>query len=257
MWDSRIHTRLHILSWILTRLFKKKVTVTGFNRDHYAAHTADGYIDIRFDTLLATEHELFYKVLHIIRQTLAQGRFVVGSVFGYANLEDGGGNYIWSGNTSGPPVKEVTDDNPSFKWSEVSINKLPFEWSCYLPYPLLLRRVKGLDDGSIAYAFLLKYSIAMDRRVCISDEFDCPPENSAHLGQLREDVETLWGKNTQRSYNFYASLQALGPYEIDLYGSGQDLFISASIVRAFKEKKEDLCTDLVESLGIYYRMFGL
>ena len=219
MVDSQYHVRFHILSTILTSLFKKKVTVTGFNHDHYGKNTAHGYINIRFDSFLATERELFYKVLRIIRETLAQGVFVVDSVFGHADVEDGTESYIW-----------VSDD------------KLPFEWSCCLPEDGAedsLRCGEVYDDGSIATVFTLKYSIAMDRKVCISDDY--APENSTHLDQLREDIEILWGKNTQQTYNLYGSLQGVESYEIDLYGSGQDIFISASIVRAFKEE-QDLCS---------------
>ena len=248
MSDSQYHVNLHILSRILTRLFTKKVSVTGFNRDHYEGHVVDGYIDIRFDSFLATEQELFYKVLRIIRQTLAQGRFVVGSVFGHANLEDGGENYILSENISDSPVKEVTDDNPPFEWSEVSNDKLPFEWTCCLPEDGSedsLRFAEGYDDdGSIVAVFTLKYSIAMDRKACFDDD---AAAHTAHLDQLSKDIESLCGKNTHQAYNLFGSLQELDkvvPYEIDLFGPGQDIFISSSIVRAFKEK-EDLCTDLL------------
>ena len=246
---SPYHAEFHMLSWILTRLFKKKVTVTGVKRDYYVDNAADGHINIRFDALLATEQELFYKVLRIIRQTLAQGRFVVDSVFGHANVEDGEENYILSENPSDSPVKEVTVDNPPFEWND----ELPFEWSCCLLEEETEESflcVEECDDGSIAPVFTLKYSIAMDDKVCFDDD---APENSAHLEQLREDIETLWGKNTQQTYNFYNQLQDWGPYETDLYLSGQDIFISASIVRAFKEK-EDLCTGFVESMekGYYY-----
>ena len=79
------------------------------------------------------------------------------------------------------------------------------------------------------------------KKICRSDYSD---RYSAQFEQLREDVETLWGKNTQQTSSFAAILRRACPYETDLFSSGQDTFISASLVRAFKEKKEDLCTGL-------------
>ena len=259
MGDSRYYARFHILSWILTHFFKKKVTVTGVKRDYYAANLYDGYINICVETLLATDRELLYEVLYLIRETLAQGRFVVDSVFGHANVSKGEGNYIHTGSPLGSPVKEVTDESLPFDWEwiEASNGKLPFEWSCYLPETStedMLRCVGVYDDGSIVAVFTLNYSIAMDRKACFDED---APENSDphliydYLEQLRGDVETLWGKNHQQTGKICESLQGMRPYEIDLFTSGQDTFISANLVRAFKEG-EGLCTGIVESLDYYY-----
>ena len=87
----------------------------------------------------------------------------------------------------------------------------------------------------------------MEEKVCRSDYTH---ENSAHLDQLREDIESLWGKNAQQTYNFWGTLQGMEPYETHLYASGQDIFISANIVREFKER-EDLCTGLGTPMYVY------
>ena len=235
MCDSYRYARLHILSWILTHFFKKEVTVTAFTQERKTEIVTDGYIDIRFDALLTTDRELLSEVLHIIRETLAQGRFVSECEFCVG-----------------------IDESLPFDWSEVSNDELPFEWSCYLPETstedmLRCKCCRRVDDGSIAAVFTLTYSITMDRKACFDD--DSPKNSAPHLEQLRRDVEILWGKNRQQTETdkICESLQGMRPYETDLFASGQDTFISASIVRAFKEK-EDLCTGLVETLDYYYRM---
>jgi hypothetical protein len=237
MSDSHRYANLHILSWILTHFFKKKVSVAAFNRDHYDPITADGIINITVETLLPTDRELLYEVLCIIRETLDQGEFVSGCEFGHANVNAGEGNYIHRGNPLGYPVKEkeeVTDESLPFDWSEVSNGKLPFEWSCYLPETTSEDRLhctEVYDDGSIAAQFSLNYSIAMVKKECRSN-YKC--KNSAHIDQVREDIETLLGKNTQLSSSFCVLLQGMDPYSADLFASGQDTYISASIVRALK-----------------------
>ena len=65
MSDSHRYANLHILSWILTHFFKKKVSVAAFNRDHYDPIAADGIINITVEALLPTDRELLYEVLCI------------------------------------------------------------------------------------------------------------------------------------------------------------------------------------------------
>ena len=255
MVERSLHTVLPILSWILTRFFKKKVTVTAFNRDHYTSNVADGYIDIYFDALVATDRELLYKVLCLVRETLAQGTFVADSVFGHANVSAREGNYIWKKHTSGLPVRrEETDDKLPFEWSKISKGKLPFEWTNHIipedDSEDSLRCTETFDDTSIACEFTLKYSIEMDEKICKSDyegENCAPHLIYDHLELLREDVETLWGKSHQQTDKICESLQGMRPYEIDLFRLGQDIFISASIVREIKEGR-DLCTAIIDSM---------
>ena len=249
-------SRLPILSKILTHFFKKVVTVTAFNCDHYVTSLYDGYINISVNTLLTTDRELLYKVLQIIRKTLYQGPFVAEYEFGHANEKVREGNYIQTGSPLVHSVKEVTDENLPFDWSEVSNGKLPFEWSCYLPETTSEDRLhctEVYDDGSIAAQFSLNYSIAMVKKECRSN-YKCKnsahidqvredleslwvkntQQTSAHIDQLREDIETLWGKNTQLTSSFCVLLQGMDPYSADLFASGQDTYISASVVRALK-----------------------
>ena len=213
---------LPILSWILTHIFKKKVTVTVFNRSHYTTNLYEGHIDIRFDTLLPTELKLVYRVLCLVRKTLCQGKFVVGCLFGHGNAKKkrGGG---------------VTDDKPPFEWTSHILPEDVSEDS--------LRCTEVLDDVSIARVYTLKYSIAMLKEICRSD-YTC--KYSTQLEQLREDIETLWGENTQQTDKICGSLQGMGLYKTDLFPMGQDIFISARVVREFKEK----CTAL--AIPIYF-----
>ena len=226
MGDSRMSAPFPILSWILMQFIKKNVSVNSFNRDHYSDTTYDGVIYIEFDTVLEVEaRELLYKLLHIIRQTLAQGRFVDRYVFGHANLERGHGNYI-----------DYDDENAVNEEN----SELPFEWTYHPP--------SEEDDYAELPCYQLKYSIAMDEKI-LPPEYGCeiiqwPHLTEAHLEQLRKDVEILCGKDEELAEDICKTLHLYRPYEIGMLHSGQDIFISAGIVRKFKE---DIDLEALES----------
>ena len=179
----------------------------GFNRSHYITNLYDGYINIHFEPLLPTDRELLYKVLSLVREVLDRGEFVRRFLFGHALFK-------WTGYIL---PEDVSEDS--------------------------LRCIEEIDDVSIAHVYTLKYSILMLKEICRSDYTF---KYSTRLEQLREDIETLWGKNTQQTDKICGSLQGLGLYETDLSPVEQDIFISADVVRKFKER----CTDL--GIPIYF-----
>ena len=221
MGDSRMSAPFSILSWILMQFIKENVSVNSFNRDHYSETTYDGFIYIEFDdSLLKKEdQELLYKVLHIIRQTLAQGRFVDSYVFGHANLERGQGNYI-----------DYDDENAVNEEN----SELPFEWTYHPP--------SEEDDYAELPCYQLKYSIAMEKKILAPDH--CPHLSDAHLEQLRKDAKTLCGKDDELVEEICKSMGRDRIYEMSMFHSGQDIFISAAIVRNLQE---DINLEALES----------
>ena len=209
-------SRLPILSRILTYLFKKKVTVTVFNYTRHTTRFYDGHIDIHFDppfSFCLQKRELIYRVLYLVRKTLYQGRFVAGCLFKHGRKLV---NWV-----------RTTDDKPPFKRTN---HILPEDSS---------------EDRQRYDVYTLKYSIVMMKTITRSGYTS---RYSVQLEQLRDDIETLWGKNVQQTDKICGSLQGLGFYEKDLFPMGLDIFISASIVREFKER----CTDL--GIPIYFHM---
>ena len=213
MGDSRMSAPFSILSWILMQFIKENVSVNSFNRDHYSETSYDGFIYIEFDdSLLKKEdQELLYKVLHIIRQTLAQGRFVDSYVFGHANLERGQGSYI----------PDVDDENGVNEEN----SELPFEWTYHHP--------ADEDHDAEFPCYQLKYSISMEKKILPPDQ--CPHLKDAHLEQLRKDAKTLCGKDDELVEEICKSVGQYCTYEMRMLNSGQDIFISATVVRNLQE----------------------
>ena len=225
MGDSRMSAPFSILSWILMQFIKENVSVNSFNRDHYSETTYDGFIYIEFDdSLLKKEaQELLYKVLHIIRQTLAQGRFVDSYVFGHANLERGQVCYI----------NDYDDDDDENTVNEEN-SELPFEWTYHHP--------ADEDHDAEFPCYQLKYSISMEKKILPPDH--CPHLKDAHLEQLRKDAKTLCGKDDELVEEICKSMGRDRVYEMSMFHSGQDIFISATIVRNLQE---DINLEALES----------
>ena len=250
MGDSRFDCTFNILSWILTYLFKTKISASAFNRDHLTETIHDGYIEIETESSLEQDQELFFKILNAIHETMKHGEFVEKSVFGHANLQRGEGNYL--NDYDYEPEAEDEDNNMCknvWKFSYVHDDSDDDD--------------DDTDDDdadnnspfSPPLVYTLKYSIKMNKNESAvsstddSDEEEVPVDKKEEINQttiidphmelLKKDAATLCGENAllvekickkiYRKYSFY---------EMDMFTGGQDVFISAAIARLFKEDIE-------------------
>ena len=116
MGDSRFHCTFNILSWILTYLFKTKISASGFNCDHFTETTHDGYIEIESESPPEQDQELIFKILTAIHETLKHGEFVEKSVFGHANLQKGELNYLNDCDYESEDEDEDNNENDDESW---------------------------------------------------------------------------------------------------------------------------------------------
>ena len=89
------------------------------------------------------------------------------------------------------------------------------------------------DDYAELPCYQLKYSIAMEKKILAPDH--CPHLSDAHLEQLRKDAKTLCGKDDELVEEICESMDQYYIYEMEMVNSGQDIFISAAVVRKLKE----------------------
>ena len=73
----------------------------------------------------------------------------------------------------------------------------------------------------------------MEKKILAPDH--CPHLSDAHLEQLRKDAKTLCGKDDELVEEICKSMGQYCIYEMRMLNSGQDIFISAAVVRNLQE----------------------
>ena len=82
----------------------------------------------------------------------------------------------------------------------------------------------------------------MEKKILPPDH--CPHLKDAHLEQLRKDAKNLCGKDDELVEEICKSMGRDRVYEMSMFHSGQDIFISAAIVRNLQE---DINLEALES----------
>ena len=219
MGDSRWGSYLPIFAELLMNIFiGKKIGANGYNRVHYSYLIHDGYIELQCDPPLSElDQEKMKVIFDIITKAYENNKDVEKCVWGHANTARHESSYI--------TFQSSDDDDDDDEMCDI---EYPYKFHNYWATNNLQKPTKFRLLYSIKMCdYLTNWNIAENEEL---EEEDMP--NRSHL--MKRDIKTLSCGDDDvaaQMYNHW-KMSEYSLYEVDLFRSGQDVYLSANIINS-------------------------